>query len=146
MQIQLNHQQVLDLRAYIDVADVLQQLFVAEKMPVQLQGGIDDEHATIVLLVDASPEAAVALLKARGLRYMTYDYHRDEARTVASYQVEFLRHQVVVVATELHAAPVLNIVQVSNGDGMGGLNLAGADRRYMAATTTVREQFDRESA
>ena len=128
------------------MADVLRLMFANEKMPVQLQGGIDDEHCTILLLVEASPEATVALLKARGLRYMTYDYHSDEARTVASYQVEFLRHQVVVVATSLHAAPVLNIVQISNGDGMGGLNLADADRRYMVAAPTVRDQFERESA
>lgn len=136
MYITLTNDQVHRLRSYIDITESVRQAFTLAGYGATVQGSIDDTHAMLCVMVAAAPPAAVAVLNAKKLFYQTMDYHDDPRLVAATYRVEYLGHDVMVIASEAHTpadqcADAGNVVYVSSGDGMGGLNAAPDDRRYM---------------
>lgn len=102
MYITLTNEQVHRLRSYIDITESVRQSFTLAGYGATVKGSIDDTHAMLCVMVAAAPPAAVAVLNAKKLFYQTMDYHDDPRLVAATYRVEYLGHDVMVIASEAH--------------------------------------------
>jgi hypothetical protein len=139
MLITLNHDQVQRLRAYIDIANCHIQAFRLAGITARLNCTIDDTHAMLCLEVDAKPSTATELMRVKKMSYRSVDYHAHETHPTATYCIESFGHEVMVIARSpvAHVAGAGNVICVSNGDGMGGLNDGPDDRRYKVASSEL---------
>jgi hypothetical protein len=99
----LHERDASTLRAYIETGEMLLATYKMAGLTAMLQLHADQEMTTIAIIVSAMPDDVLQVLNARGVRHETVDFHEDEHRTVATYQVTLFQHDLAVVSVKWHA-------------------------------------------
>lgn len=91
------------LRAYHETANLLLGTYQQEGFTAMQQTHIDESMHSEFILVSGMPPAVKQVMESRGIRHSLIDWHDDLHKTVVTYAVRLMGHDLSVVSVHFRS-------------------------------------------